>query len=285
MDLTCPKCSGAMRSYERNGVTVEQCIDCRGLFLDRGELERLVDAENRWHGTVTTPPPSASPAEPPYIASSARRSSSPKLAPSSGATAMPMLALTRVLPDGSRNGSATACSTASATRSATSLAVLDGRSVSSSRNSSPPWRATRSSPRTTERRRWYTRVGTAAVACALAASVATVLIVDGLQDDGPLLESVPVTVTSTAGTADAHLVAHTWGTEIKLDASGLEAGATYTVAVVTVDGQEHAAGEFVGTGAQPMHCNLNSGVLRPDAIGFVVLDDSGAEVLASTFGA
>jgi uncharacterized protein len=35
-----------MRSYERNGVTVDQCGDCRGLFLDRGELERLIDAEN-----------------------------------------------------------------------------------------------------------------------------------------------------------------------------------------------------------------------------------------------
>ena len=37
-----------MRSYERNGVTVDQCSDCRGVFLDRGELERLVDAESRW---------------------------------------------------------------------------------------------------------------------------------------------------------------------------------------------------------------------------------------------
>jgi uncharacterized protein len=44
--LTCPKCGGQMRSYERNGVTVDQCADCRGIFLDRGELERLVDAEN-----------------------------------------------------------------------------------------------------------------------------------------------------------------------------------------------------------------------------------------------
>lgn len=49
MDLTCPKCRGVMRSYERNGVTVDQCAECRGLFLDRGELERLIDAENRWH--------------------------------------------------------------------------------------------------------------------------------------------------------------------------------------------------------------------------------------------
>lgn len=51
MDLTCPKCHGTMRTYERNGVHVDQCSDCRGIFLDRGELERLVDAENSWHGS------------------------------------------------------------------------------------------------------------------------------------------------------------------------------------------------------------------------------------------
>jgi Zn-finger nucleic acid-binding protein len=34
-----------MRSYERNGVHVDQCTGCKGIFLDRGELERLVDAE------------------------------------------------------------------------------------------------------------------------------------------------------------------------------------------------------------------------------------------------
>jgi Zn-finger nucleic acid-binding protein len=35
-----------MRSYERNGVLVDQCEECRGIFLDRGELERLLDAES-----------------------------------------------------------------------------------------------------------------------------------------------------------------------------------------------------------------------------------------------
>lgn len=43
--LICPKCQGKMRTYERNGVTVDQCEDCRGIFLDRGELERLIDLE------------------------------------------------------------------------------------------------------------------------------------------------------------------------------------------------------------------------------------------------
>jgi hypothetical protein len=47
-DLICPKCQGTMRSYERSGITVDQCADCRGIFLDRGELEHLVDAEQSW---------------------------------------------------------------------------------------------------------------------------------------------------------------------------------------------------------------------------------------------
>jgi Zn-finger nucleic acid-binding protein len=44
--LSCPKCGSEMRNYERNGVTVDQCAGCRGIFLDRGELEHLIDAEN-----------------------------------------------------------------------------------------------------------------------------------------------------------------------------------------------------------------------------------------------
>jgi Zn-finger nucleic acid-binding protein len=48
-DLICPKCQSPMRSYERNGVTVDQCTGCRGVFLDRGELERLVDAEGAFY--------------------------------------------------------------------------------------------------------------------------------------------------------------------------------------------------------------------------------------------
>ncbi len=44
-ELTCPKCQGTMRSYERNGIQIDQCTECRGVFLDRGELELLMDAE------------------------------------------------------------------------------------------------------------------------------------------------------------------------------------------------------------------------------------------------
>jgi Zn-finger nucleic acid-binding protein len=68
MELTCPKCHGSMRTYERNGVHVDQCADCRGIFLDRGELDRLIDAENDWHGDA---PPHRTPrAEQPQPAAS-----------------------------------------------------------------------------------------------------------------------------------------------------------------------------------------------------------------------
>ena len=56
--LTCPKCGSEMRSYERNQVHVDQCAGCGGLFLDRGELEALVAAENAWHAQV---PPQGQP--------------------------------------------------------------------------------------------------------------------------------------------------------------------------------------------------------------------------------
>lgn len=57
--LICPKCGAEMRAYERNGVTVDQCTGCRGIFLDRGELERLVDAEGAYYGSQRqdAPPP------------------------------------------------------------------------------------------------------------------------------------------------------------------------------------------------------------------------------------
>jgi Zn-finger nucleic acid-binding protein len=61
MDLTCPKCQAPMRSYERSGVTVDQCTECRGIFLDRGELERLVDADT-WFQTSAPAAPAAAPA-------------------------------------------------------------------------------------------------------------------------------------------------------------------------------------------------------------------------------
>ena len=62
--LTCPKCGSEMRSYERNQVVVDQCTGCGGLFLDRGELERLVAAESSFYSQTQAPP--AQQAPPPH---------------------------------------------------------------------------------------------------------------------------------------------------------------------------------------------------------------------------
>ncbi|THV40504.1 zf-TFIIB domain-containing protein [Glycomyces buryatensis] len=51
MQLTCPKCDALMRRYERNGIVVDQCSACKGVFLDRGELEHLIDTEKWVSGT------------------------------------------------------------------------------------------------------------------------------------------------------------------------------------------------------------------------------------------
>jgi len=59
--LVCPKCGSDMRAYERNGVTIDQCTGCRGIFLDRGELEKLTDAEAAFYGSRTAPAPAPAP--------------------------------------------------------------------------------------------------------------------------------------------------------------------------------------------------------------------------------
>lgn len=67
-EMTCPKCHGAMRTYERNGIHIEQCGECRGIFLDRGELEHLVSAEAKWQAAPPAPAPVHSAPPPPMPA-------------------------------------------------------------------------------------------------------------------------------------------------------------------------------------------------------------------------
>jgi hypothetical protein len=55
--LLCPKCYGALVTYERQGVHIEQCRECRGIWLDRGELDRLIDAEASVAEAPAYPPP------------------------------------------------------------------------------------------------------------------------------------------------------------------------------------------------------------------------------------
>ncbi len=39
--LVCPVCSGEMKEVSRDGILIDTCTRCRGVWLDRGELEKL----------------------------------------------------------------------------------------------------------------------------------------------------------------------------------------------------------------------------------------------------
>ncbi|MGW5370487.1 TFIIB-type zinc ribbon-containing protein [Streptomyces sp. NPDC004009] len=53
--MQCPKCHAPMHTYNRNGIQIEQCSGCRGIFLDYGELEALTRLESQW--SQPAPPP------------------------------------------------------------------------------------------------------------------------------------------------------------------------------------------------------------------------------------
>ncbi|WP_309119079.1 zf-TFIIB domain-containing protein [Paenibacillus sp.] len=67
--MKCPVCNDVrMREVEKNGVHIDVCPDCKGVWLDRGELDKLMlgvrevrEEYNEWH---REPPPQ--PQIPPY---------------------------------------------------------------------------------------------------------------------------------------------------------------------------------------------------------------------------
>lgn len=42
--LVCPNCDAGMKAVVRNGVELDVCTGCKGVWLDRGELEKLMSA-------------------------------------------------------------------------------------------------------------------------------------------------------------------------------------------------------------------------------------------------
>jgi uncharacterized protein len=62
--MRCPRCENVvLEEIDRSGVTVDRCTSCRGIWLDRGELEKLLA---RATAELEGPPPAprAVPREP-----------------------------------------------------------------------------------------------------------------------------------------------------------------------------------------------------------------------------
>lgn len=46
----CPKCDGALVELTYDGVQIDRCNKCKGVWLDAGELERLTQQEEESQG-------------------------------------------------------------------------------------------------------------------------------------------------------------------------------------------------------------------------------------------
>lgn len=54
--LMCPNDNATMQTIERDGVQFDMCPACRGVWLDRGELETLIGAVREGVPAVATEP-------------------------------------------------------------------------------------------------------------------------------------------------------------------------------------------------------------------------------------
>jgi uncharacterized protein len=52
MAMTCPSCGGDLVELERSGVHVDACRSCSGVWLDRGELDRILERERQVVGAI-----------------------------------------------------------------------------------------------------------------------------------------------------------------------------------------------------------------------------------------
>jgi Zn-finger nucleic acid-binding protein len=55
--LMCPNDNSAMTTVERTGVQFDMCPTCRGVWLDRGEMEKLMEAARNEGPSAQQPAP------------------------------------------------------------------------------------------------------------------------------------------------------------------------------------------------------------------------------------
>ena len=50
----CPKCGCDLREREHNNVKIDECVECGGIWLDKGELEMMEEADRRAPGFMSS---------------------------------------------------------------------------------------------------------------------------------------------------------------------------------------------------------------------------------------
>ncbi|HET8778580.1 MAG TPA: zf-TFIIB domain-containing protein, partial [Agromyces sp.] len=61
-EMNCPACNVALMMTERQGTEIDYCPKCRGVWLDRGELDKIIDRASNELGAAQSAP--AAPAQP-----------------------------------------------------------------------------------------------------------------------------------------------------------------------------------------------------------------------------
>jgi Zn-finger nucleic acid-binding protein len=47
--MLCPICKEPLQTAERHGVEIDFCVKCRGVWLDRGELDKIIVRAAQFH--------------------------------------------------------------------------------------------------------------------------------------------------------------------------------------------------------------------------------------------
>jgi Zn-finger nucleic acid-binding protein len=56
--MKCPSCNVALVMSERQGIEIDYCPECRGIWLDRGELDKIIErSANEAPVAPQAPPP------------------------------------------------------------------------------------------------------------------------------------------------------------------------------------------------------------------------------------
>ena len=58
--MACPLDGTALTMTERSGIEIDYCPQCRGVWLDRGELDKIIE-RNAEQSAAAAPPPQAPP--------------------------------------------------------------------------------------------------------------------------------------------------------------------------------------------------------------------------------
>ena len=54
--MLCPVCSTGLAMSDRQGVEIDYCPQCRGVWLDRGELDKIIERSQREQPVVALQP-------------------------------------------------------------------------------------------------------------------------------------------------------------------------------------------------------------------------------------